>query len=122
MVVLRNHFYVYVEGPALIRLLTERGADPNAYTSNCERGIDYMYDGLELDNDLPLVSILSPRRLNKSHRPLAYSNMYIYQVTALIDNDHPVVGALLEVGADPSLDSGEAPFLRPVYEIALRSW
>jgi hypothetical protein len=45
------------EGPALIRLLIERGADPNACTSNCDRGIDY--GGFDVDNDLPLVSIFS---------------------------------------------------------------
>jgi hypothetical protein len=46
--------------------------------------------------------------------------MYIRQVTALMNNDYPVLSALLEAGADPTLDSGEAPFQKPVYEIALR--
>jgi hypothetical protein len=42
MVVMRSRsFSRNAEGPALIRLLIERGADPNAYTSNCDRGLDY---------------------------------------------------------------------------------
>jgi hypothetical protein len=50
------YFPSHVGGPALIRLLVERGADPNAYTSNCDRGI--YYSSFDVDNDLPLVSVL----------------------------------------------------------------
>jgi hypothetical protein len=45
-------------GPALIRLLCERGADPNAYTLDPQRGINYDHR-FEVDDDLPLVSLVA---------------------------------------------------------------
>jgi hypothetical protein len=45
------------EGPALIRLLVDRGADPNAYIC-WERRINYK--GSKCANALPLVSARSP--------------------------------------------------------------
>jgi hypothetical protein len=46
--------------------------------------------------------------------------VYQFQVTALIHFDAPVMAALLDAGADPSLDSGVAPHQTPVYEVAMR--
>jgi hypothetical protein len=52
--------------------------------------------------------------------------MYTYlQVNALMFCDTPVVGALLEAGADPTLNSGQSHNLAPFFKIALwlvRHW
>ena len=59
--VISQRRHSHPEGPALIRLLVERGADPNGYTSNCERGRKYgMRIDFKIDYDLPLVSPFLP--------------------------------------------------------------